>query len=135
MSNRELTWTREQWAEITREQWRALTQEQRERARELAAKHIIDPRTCVRWLTTVDFLDPYGEDPDHIHGSAPGRYWFVADPDVGPFVEERALRKQHPEIPNDEWAALMRAAAARRPGHTLNDAAQDGDLQDGDRPR
>jgi hypothetical protein len=96
MSDRELTWTREQWAEMTREQWWALTREQRDHARELAAKHIIDPRTCERWLMTVDFLDPYGEDPDHVHGDYPGRYWFVADPDVGQHVEERALRRRIP---------------------------------------
>jgi hypothetical protein len=79
----------------------------------LQAAQRLDPRVCHRWWEYVDLLDPYGDDPDRARETCIGRWYFVANPDGGPKVEEHVARQQHPEYSVHEWLELMVAAERR----------------------
>lgn len=75
-----------------------------------AAKRI-DPYTARMVWSYEDQLDPYGifDDPPY----SVGRSYFLEDPEGEWIVLVHEVRDLHPEISDEEWSQLMKAASKR----------------------
>ena len=74
----------------------------------------IDPYTARMVWWYAQTLDPYGLGYDlPPEADQVGREYFLTDPKAECAVRVDDVRELHPEIPDEEWKKLMRAAAER----------------------
>jgi hypothetical protein len=77
----------------------------------------IDPYTARMVWWYAETLDPYNLGYDlPPEERQVGREYFLGDPEGKGAVLVHEVRRLHPEIPDEEWEQLMRAAAQRDKG-------------------